>query len=234
MKIQIASDLHLDQMKNLGDYKKIICPKSDVLVLAGDVCHIENIHIFSTFFQYINDNFHYVIYVPGNHEFYNKKSLRISDMSETIQNFLSNYKNIIYLNNRSVLIEDILFSGSCLWCCPSINPPPWFDINIDKDEINKMHKESIKYLNKVSSIKHNKHLIITHYPPIPINNIKYSEKKDKYKEYYTNKNIWLEYSPKYWIFGHTHNNFYQEINDTIYISNQRKDKIYKNDFTINL
>ena len=238
MNIQVASDLHLDQLKSFEykDYKRLISPYGNILILAGDICHIENIYKYSNFFKYLNDNFQYIIYIPGNHEFYNKKKMSISELNTSIEDFLKEYNNFIYLNDKSVLIDDVLFTGSCLWCNPSINPPSWFDIDINKESIIKMHKDSINYLNKVSSINHEKHVIITHYPPIymDIKRSKNENFKDLYKDYYVNNDIFLTSSPKYWIFGHTHKNFNKIINNTTYVSNQRKDKTYKNTFTITL
>ena len=51
MNLQIASDLHLDQLKN-KDYKKFIYPVADVLILAGYICHIENLYSYSDFFSF--------------------------------------------------------------------------------------------------------------------------------------------------------------------------------------
>jgi predicted phosphohydrolase len=233
MKIQIASDLHLDQLNSSYDYKKLIYPESDILILAGDICHIENLNKYTNFFNYLNDNFHYIIYIPGNHEFYNKKSLKIIEMTTMITDFLKNYKNFIYLNNRSIIIEDILFTGSCLWCSPTVDPPSWFNIDLSKEDICEMNFESIKYLNEISSLKHQKHIIITHYPPIKLD-LNFHSTKYFYKEYYVNKNLYLDYSPLYWIYGHTHSNFNKKIDNTTYISNQRKDKSYNNKLVISL
>jgi len=238
MKIQIASDLHLDQLKGFGsyslyEYKKLIYPEGDILILAGDICRIEDVKKYEKFFKYLNDNYHYIIYIPGYHEFYNNKSLKIDELTEMIKDFLEDYKNFIYLDNRSVIIEDILFTGSCLWCSPDINPPPWFNIDLSKEDLCRLNKESIKYLNKASSINHKNHIVITHYPPLKLD-LKFDSKKDYYRDYYVNKNLWLNSPPKYWIFGHTHNNLKQETNDTIYLSNQRKDKSYKNNLIISL
>ncbi len=231
MNIQIASDLHLDQLSSSFKYKELIVPVSDILVLCGDICHIVTLNKYKDFFDYLNKNFQYIIYVPGNHEFYNKKSMKIDELTKTIKEFLKNYNKFIYLDNQSVLIEDILFTGSCLWCKPNVNPPPWFHIDITKEEINNMNNESINYLEKVSSLKYEKHIIITHYPPIYLRNLnKYTE----YDDYYINQNIELDHYPKYWFFGHTHKNFYKTINNTTYISNQRKDKQFKKSFIITL
>lgn len=248
MNLQICSDIHLDQIKNFKN-QDIIVPTGDVLILAGDTCHYYNFEKYKDFFSYLSKNFQYVIYIPGNHEYYSNYSSnyvdknneileKIIDIDNKIINFLKDYDNIIYLNNKSVLIEDFLFSGSCLWCNPDTDPPPWFKISIKKDDISFLNKKSIDYINKVSSLNHPNHIIITHYPPLSIDiknkDRKYNkyDKYDKYEKYYTNDNILLKNMPKYWIFGHNHKNYFKKINNTTYISNQRKDKNYLNSYSI--
>ena len=225
--IQYASDLHLDQ---LTSYEPIdfIYPRSDILILAGDICHIINLNHHLPFFSYISKSFQYVIYVPGNHEFYSN-NLSISELEDIMKKFLKNYTNIFYLNNASVFIEDILFSGSALWCDPKNEPPNWFRINISKYEISNMHKKSIQYLDNISSLCLEKHIMITHYPPIYL---EHNKKKRlgyemKYDDYYQNQKICLKHSPSFWIFGHIHENVITTIDGTCYLSNQRKDKKYQ-------
>lgn len=245
---QTISDLHLDQLKYpyMNMIEKIIKPCCSIIVLGGDICFIENIDKHYQFFEYISQNFEYVVYVPGNHEFYNNNGKTIEELETYIEFFLKKYTNIYYLNNRSMIIEDILFTGSCLWCNPILqDPPPWFHINIKKDEIRDLYIKSINYLNKVSKLKGNKkHVLITHYPPIRLrsyydckeyeNFFENSSKYKKYEEYYENNNIILEFSPDLWIFGHTHMNFDKYIDGTRYISNQRKDKKYCKNFLIDI
>jgi len=242
MNLQICSDIHLDQIENFKN-QDLISPSGDVLILAGDICHCYNIEKYKDFFGYISKNFQYVIYVPGNHEYYSiyddkddkddKNNDYIDYIDNKINHFLKNYDNIIYLNNKSVLIEDFLFSGTCLWCNPDTDPPPWFKISLKKDDVTLLNKKSIDYINKVSSLNHPKHVIISHYPPLSIDvKNKKHDKHDKYEKYYKNNNILLKNMPKYWIFGHNHKNYFKKINNTIYISNQRKDKNYLNSYSI--
>jgi predicted phosphodiesterase len=64
MKVGIVSDLHLEfgylHLYNTNDI--------DVLILAGDICHIENSYI--DFFEEISGEFPLILYVLGNHEYY--------------------------------------------------------------------------------------------------------------------------------------------------------------------
>lgn len=223
MNIQFVSDLHLDQLEKIQN-ENLVKPNGDILILGGDICHIITINKYIDFFRYLSTNFQYILYIPGNHEFYSNERFSICYLENCLKNFLKNFNNIVYLNNYSIIINDILFTGSCLWCKPSTEPPPWFKANINKNDICKMHQESVCYLQKVSELRYNKHVIITHYPPMQFEH----KKINKYDDYYINSDILLDFYPKYWIFGHTHKNIDTIINDTKYLSNQRKDKSYNN------
>jgi Icc-related predicted phosphoesterase len=231
-RVQYASDLHLDQ---LSSYRMtdLIDIKGDILVLCGDICHFKNIEHHRDFFDYVTSNFQYVIYVPGNHEYYNDDGKTMAELEDSAKKFIKSFPNLFYLNNASVVIEDILFTGTCLWCNPKNDPPSWFAIDITKDDISNMFYESVSYLHKMSSLQHPKHIMITHYPPIYMEFKKQKNRYyDRYDEYYQNKTIQVNYPPIAWIFGHTHENICKRQDNTIYLSNQRKDKRYNKNAVI--
>ena len=113
MKIQYASDLHLEFLENrryLKTHPLIVA--GDILILAGDIAYLKDPYMErSQFFKWVSDNFRQTFIVPGNHEFYNGY-----EMSECIDNF--EYKirdNVSYCNNRSVVIDQIGLFMTTLW-----------------------------------------------------------------------------------------------------------------------
>lgn len=121
MKIQVVSDLHLEfgtiEIKNAG---------ADVLVLSGDIVVADDIsdttdpdsHRYLTtqryrlFFEQVASEFKHVIYVAGNHEFYNGKWVK---SLETIRHFLQNFPNVHFLEREHIWINDTIFMGGTLW-----------------------------------------------------------------------------------------------------------------------
>ena len=222
--LQVVSDLHLDEFDEYS-VAEMIRPQSEILLLAGDICHIEKAERHRDFFQYISQSFQYVVYVPGNHEFYSERA-SVETLESAMKLFLKDFSNIFYLNNESVLIKNILFTGSCLWCNPTVNPPDWFMVRATKYKIREMHRRSLAYLNEVTATPRSRHVIVTHYPPIKIERKK-TKYCTKYDEYYQNDTIHLLHPPQLWIFGHNHQNCKIQTNSTLYLANQRKGKSYQ-------
>jgi len=121
--ITIANDLHLEfgaiEIKNTS--------KSDVLILSGDIIVADNISLTNTvedshryihtkryreFFEQVSSEFEHVIYVAGNHEFYNGKwEKSIADIRE----FLVNFPNIHFLEREMNELDGIIYMGGTLW-----------------------------------------------------------------------------------------------------------------------
>lgn len=113
MKIAIASDVHLE----FGGLNITNTEGADVLVLAGDI-FVENKGYYDrehlNFFEQASKEFKDVIYITGNHEYYNgnfpKVDARIQELFD--ENGLT---NIHFLRNSSKGIGDVTFIGGTLW-----------------------------------------------------------------------------------------------------------------------
>ena len=115
MKIQYASDLHLEFRENsclLRDDPLSVA--GEVLVLAGDIGYIgdEN-YSRHPFWDWASENYREVIVIPGNHEFYkmfdidklyNGWSLKIRE------NITCHYNSVISLDEDTDLIATTLWS----------------------------------------------------------------------------------------------------------------------------
>jgi Icc-related predicted phosphoesterase len=123
MKIQLASDLHLDQInfKRGLSYtassskeflpKRIIgpVPGADVLVLAGDIA--DGAYACTLFADWPSEKHAPIILVAGNHEFYGHP---IDPTYDKLREGAA-LNNIHFLENDSVVIDGVRFLGTTLW-----------------------------------------------------------------------------------------------------------------------
>lgn len=124
MKIQLASDLHLEFLnRDNGDRhnaaatsrdflpERLIAPVpgADVLVLAGDIA--DGAHGFKLFADWPTPQPTPIIYVAGNHEFYGHA---IQPMREKMREGAA-LNGIHFLENESVEIDGVRFLGTTLW-----------------------------------------------------------------------------------------------------------------------
>ena len=107
MKIQLASDLHLEFLRNLDPKERLIEPAegADVLVLAGDIAGGSNsLRIFKDWPTP-------VVLLAGNHEYYGR------GIEETQKGMRHEAEaaGIHFLENQSVVIDGGRFLGATLW-----------------------------------------------------------------------------------------------------------------------
>ena len=114
MKIQYASDLHLEFHENCRWLKdNPLLPVGDVLVLAGDIGYLgdENYERHQ-FWGWCAENFRQTIVIPGNHELY--KGFNINELHEGWQlNIRPNVKAVY--NCVIPISQDIELIASTLW-----------------------------------------------------------------------------------------------------------------------
>ena len=106
MKIQIASDLHLDLLQDRFPGYRAIEPAADadVLVIAGDIHH--GTGAIDAFADWPVP----VVYVHGNHEAYHST---LEDTSRALR--ATTGGNVHYLENNEFVFGGVRFLGCCLW-----------------------------------------------------------------------------------------------------------------------
>lgn len=128
MKIKVVSDLHLE-------FSDINIPNDenvDVLILSGDILVAKDLHDhpepinplvplgtrqeaavrYRDFLRRCSARFPHVIYVAGNHEFYHGRFYASIDW---LREECAKYPNINYLEQDTVIIDDVVFVGGTLW-----------------------------------------------------------------------------------------------------------------------
>lgn len=119
MKIQLASDLHLEFLQKDWPGERIIAPVpgADVLVLAGDIADgAEASRLFASWPSHPERV--PIIYVAGNHEFYGH---HIEQMRRELKRVVAR-SDIHFLDNESVVIDGVRFLGTTLWTDYKLRP----------------------------------------------------------------------------------------------------------------
>ncbi len=232
MKIQYCSDLHLEFPDNNEFIKQNPLEiKGDILVLAGDIVPFATIDEYSFFFDYVSENFKYVYWVPGNHEYYHYDiSAKGLSFKEQIR------ENVFLVNNVSVIHEDVKFLFTTLWS--EITPDNQWNIRARLSDFrvinnksntlsinyyNYLHKQSVAFLKEeLQSDNENKTVVVTHHVPT------YSNYPEKYKNSNINQAFTVEMREliensniDFWIYGHHHINTEDfKIAETTLLTNQ--------------
>lgn len=111
MKLRVMSDLHL----NFSGFDVPQGPDDTetVLVLAGDVCEVAHGKMqYKEFFKDVTDRFKLVVYVFGNHEYYDTSYIRAYDQFMRECGDLDRLK---VLDMDTVDLDGVRFIGCTLW-----------------------------------------------------------------------------------------------------------------------
>lgn len=235
---QLISDVHLDTHKLPINVSDFITPKSDYLIIAGDLCRTTDLQRYKCILESFCREFKYVFLVLGNHEFYSKyvNYERIKVELNSIQNSI---QNLYILDDQSIdLPGNIRIYGTTLWSHIKYDSKIRLPINSIEGEagtptwINRMYFNSLyKLENKIKQTQKDKKrlIVVSHYPPTKRNTVTKEHLKTENNDYYVNNLDCLLSKDKIylWLYGHTHvnSNFLTE-GDTKVASNQYKTKDY--------
>ena len=265
MKIKLVSDLHLEFsdcfVTNNNNY--------DVLILGGDICVAQDLHDhpepsntidqaaiaagtglgrrqekaqrFRDFFKRCSFQFPHVIYIMGNHEFYNGKFYAGIDY---MRDECAKYPNVYMLEQDTKIIDDVVFVGGTLWTNMNRRDPLTMHaiegmmndfriIRNDKRSYAAMsaldvavrHDRTLAYIKLiVQEHKDKKCVVVGHHSP------SFQSVHEIYKtEYLMNGGYHSDLSEfildhpqiKLWTHGHTHHPFDYVIGETRIVCNPR-------------
>lgn len=232
MKIQYASDLHLEFRQNKEFIKaNPLVPNGDVLVLAGDIVPFAVMDKVKDFFSYVSDNFQTTYWVPGNHEYYHFDAATKSGV--LFENIKS---NVFLVNNSAVLHQDSKLIFSTLWS--NISPANQWQLErglsdfqvikyngfrLSSEWYNQLHIDSLSFITQeIQQSNAGKTIVVTHHVPTFFN---YPQ---QYKGDVLNEAFAVELfdiiessSIDYWIYGHHHSNTPDfKIGNTCLLTNQ--------------
>src|SRR5450830_1347795 len=117
MKIQIASDLHLERMGRFAGYRAVEPSDADVLVIAGDIHN--GIGAIDAFADWPVP----AIYLHGNHEAYDAQYPMV--VEDILRHALAGNGNVTHLENDARIINGVRFLGCC----------PWTDYGLQQDGV---------------------------------------------------------------------------------------------------
>lgn len=234
MKIQYASDLHLEFAENSSYLKhNPLNIVGDILVLAGDIGYIgDDNYSKHPFWDWASENYKEVIVIPGNHEFY-----KMFDLDKLYNGWMLEIrKNVRCCYNAVIpLREDIQLVATTLWAHISFQDAFHTESVIsdfrrirsgsdplDFNRFNEEHYRCFNFLKDAVAKSSAKHIIVaTHHVP------SFELTAPEYKGSPLNGAFTVELggyiaeSPiEYWIYGHSHRNIDKIIGNTRCVSNQ--------------
>jgi len=232
MKIQYASDLHLE----FQDNKKFIemnplVPVGDILILAGDIIPFSKMEFADDFFQFCSDNFETTYWIPGNHEYYN------GTLENRTGQFIENIKSNVHLvNNYWAHHGNTRIILSTLWT-PISSEKAWHiqnglnDYRVISDGVKRfttqrsteLFTENLLFIKE--AVKNNERencIIVTHHVPT------FQHYPEEYKDSILNEGFAVELNDfilesdiDFWIYGHHHRNIERfKIGNTELLTNQ--------------
>jgi len=233
MKIQIASDLHLEfdsQKKWLENSPLAV--SGDVLVLAGDISiWMEPIKWNDWFLDWATSNYKHVVMVHGNHSFYRNGDLaRVKNgLIETI------YPNLYYGYNTSVVLDGVEFVLSPLWSNIDLKLEAYIrqamsdfkcirydTYPLTASRYNKLHRECVAFLEETFKAETTyPRVVVTHHAPsLSLESPKHQTSLLS-SAFVSDLDHLIEKSKAdYWVYGHTHTNIRGKIGETTLVSNQ--------------
>jgi predicted phosphodiesterase len=233
MKIQYASDLHLEFSDNYSYLKRNpLVPVGDILVLAGDIGYLNDDNYRNhPFWDWASDNFRQVIVGIGNHELY--KHYDLAKMPQGLVYSIKDNVNCYY--NAVIQIDNIDLIISTLWA--KIRLEDAFSTEqgvmdfhrilyngerLTFEKFNEEHDKCFSFIKEKVARSQAEHIIVAthHLPSFLLSSPDFKGSRIN-GAFTVELSDYIEHSPiEYWIYGHSHRNIDKVIGKTRCVSNQ--------------
>lgn len=232
--LQILSDLHLEKRDIAYDH--VLVPTAHCLALLGDIGSplLPNLE---QFIRWCSQRWLYVLYIPGNHEYYNTQALDAPTMLAALRDICAKFNNVILLHNDTFTVGKYVFIGTTLWSYipPAVTPliqnvvqdymyiytplrTPITPTDITTEFTNNVRwlEETVMKVRNVGCIP----VVLTHHTPSFHETIPLKHKGSITSHAYCTKLACLPGTIRLWCCGHTHRNFHHHMEGYELISNQ--------------
>ena len=233
MRLQYASDLHLESSKN---FRFVMSggleAAGDLLVLSGDIAPLSCLEKYDEFWDWCAEKFSFTVFVPGNHDYYGRWQ-DFDAFAAPIRRSIR--KNVLCAANAVVRVEDCDIIASTLWS--KIAPEHQAEIvrilldfhqieigerPLTAADFNLAHERSRQFLQRAVAESTARHVIVaTHH--VPSFSVVAPQHKDSplTTGFASELGSWIAESPiECWIYGHSHTSVEGVIGKTKILSNQ--------------
>lgn len=217
MKIQYASDLHLEFSDNSNYLKRNpLKPLGDILVLAGDIGYLNDDNYSKhPFWDYVSNNYQQVVVVVGNHELY-----KYYDLAQIPQGLVCSIRsNVKCYYNAVIRIEEIDLIASTLWAkipleeayltergVSDFHRILYNDEQLTSAHFNQEHEHCFQFIKNAVSESTAKHIVVAthHVPSFRLASSDFAGSRIN-GAFTVELGQYIESSPiEYWIYGHSH------------------------------
>lgn len=233
MKIQYASDLHLEFTENtryLQEHPLSVI--GDVLVLAGDIGYLgDKVCDKHPFWDWAADNYEQVVAIPGNHEFYGG-----FDIEELHDGWSYRIRpNVRYYYNTVVPLGDTDLVATTLWGQIDFLKAAETVLQVNDFRrircgngimswmrFNEEHFRCFRFLNDAVKRSKARHIVVASHH-VPALTLMAPEFRDSGLNgaFMVDLTDYIEANPiEYWIYGHSHRNIEASVGGTACLSNQ--------------
>lgn len=233
MKIQYASDLHLEFRENSRFLKENpLIPAGDILILAGDIGYLNDDNYSKhPFWDWVSDNFSQTYVVIGNHELY--KQYDLAKMPQGLVcsirgNVNAYYNEVIHLKDADIILSTLWAKIPLTEAYPTergvtdFHRIMYHDELLAWDKFNAEHEKCFAFIQESVAGSDAKNIIVVthHVPSFQLSSPDYAGSNIN-GAFTVELGAYIKTSPiSYWIYGHSHRNIDKLIGNTHCVSNQ--------------